>query len=42
MGAYSAFGLNAILLESYWNTGSPADQERYFDDFVVSETPIGC
>jgi hypothetical protein len=42
VGAYSAFGLNAILLESYWNTGSPADQERYFDDFVVSETPIGC
>lgn len=42
LGNYSAYGLNAIFLESYWNAGSPAVQERYFDDFVVSETRIGC
>lgn len=42
LGTYSAYGLNAVFLESYWNAGSPAAQERYFDDFVVSETRIGC
>jgi hypothetical protein len=42
LGSYSAYGLNALFLESYWNAGSPANQERYFDDFVVSEQPIGC
>jgi hypothetical protein len=42
VGNYSAYGLNALFLESYWNSGSPANQERYFDDFVVSEQPIGC
>jgi hypothetical protein len=42
VGNYSTYGLNAILLESYWNAGSPANQERYFDDFVVSKQPIGC
>ena len=42
LGSYSAYGLNAILLESFWNAGSPASQDRYFDDFVVSENPIGC
>jgi hypothetical protein len=42
VGSYSAYGLNAVFLESYWNAGSPAAQERYFDDYVVSETRIGC
>ena len=42
LGSYSAYGLNAIFLENYWNAGSPVAQERYFDDFVVSTTPIGC
>ena len=42
LGSYSAYGLNAIFLESYWNAGSPVAQERYFDDFVVSETRVGC
>lgn len=42
LGSYSAYGLNAVFLESYWNGGSPVAQERYFDDFVVSETRIGC
>ena len=42
IGSYAAYGLNAILLESYWNAGSPVQQERFLDDFVVSELPIGC
>jgi len=39
---YSTYGVNAVFLESYWNDGSPQQQERYFDDFVVSTQPIGC
>jgi hypothetical protein len=42
VGAYDAFGINAVFLENYWNDGSPADQERYFDNFVVSTARIGC
>jgi hypothetical protein len=42
LGAYDAFGINAVFLENYWNNGSPAEQERYFDDFVVSTQRIGC
>ena len=42
LGAYSAFGLNAVFVENYWNAGSPADQERYLDEFVVSTERIGC
>lgn len=42
VGDYSAYGLNAVFLESYWNAGSPSSQERYFDDFIVSEKRIGC
>jgi hypothetical protein len=42
VGSFSDYGLNALFLENYWNAGSPTTQERYFDDFVVSETPIGC
>ncbi len=34
-------GINAVFLENYWNSGSPVEQERYFDDFVVSTQPIG-
>ncbi len=39
---YSAYGINAIFFENYWNTGSPKQQERYFDNIVVSTQPIGC
>ncbi|MDQ3996807.1 MAG: hypothetical protein M3303_07280, partial [Gemmatimonadota bacterium] len=42
VGAYDDFGINAVFLENYWNDGSPADQERYFDNFVVSTQRIGC
>jgi hypothetical protein len=42
VGSYSAYGLNALFLENYWNNGAPAVQERYFDNFVVSTQRIGC
>lgn len=38
---YMKHGINAIFLESYWNQGSPVDQYRWYDDFVVSTKPIG-
>lgn len=36
-----AHTINAVLLEAYWNEGSPVDQVRWYDDFVVSTKPIG-
>ncbi|HLF93097.1 MAG TPA: hypothetical protein VJB14_06535 [Planctomycetota bacterium] len=39
--AYEAHGINAVMLEAYWNEGSPVDQYRWYDDFVVSTRPIG-
>ena len=33
--------MNAIFLEAYWNEGSPREQYRWYDDFVVSTEPIG-
>ena len=38
---YEAHTINAVLLEAYWNEGSPVDQYRWYDDFVVSTKPIG-
>ena len=38
---YEAHAINAVLLEAYWNEGSPVDQYRWYDDFVVSTKPIG-
>lgn len=42
LGSYTAYGINAVFFENYWNGGSPASQERYFDNIVVSTAPIGC
>lgn len=42
VGAFEAYGINAVFLENYWNDGSPTSQERYFDNLVVSTSPIGC
>jgi len=42
LGSYSAFGINAIFFENYWNATSPVVQQRYFDNIVVSTQPIGC
>lgn len=40
-GTYQERGINAVFLEAYWNQGSPVDQARWFDNFVVSTKPIG-
>ncbi|MDQ3142543.1 MAG: T9SS type A sorting domain-containing protein, partial [Bacteroidota bacterium] len=34
--------INAVFFENYWNSGSPVDQERYFDNLVISTKPIPC
>jgi hypothetical protein len=31
-----------VFFENYWNSASPQNQERYFDDIVVSTQRIGC
>jgi hypothetical protein len=40
-GSYSNYGINAVFLEAYWNGGSPVDQNRWYDNFVISTSPIG-
>lgn len=40
-GTYQDYGINAVFLEAYWNQGSPVDQSRWIDNFVVSTKPIG-
>lgn len=40
-GTYDEHGINAVFLESYWNKGSPVDQTRWIDEFVISTAPIG-
>lgn len=42
VGSYSAYGINAILLENYINNGAPQPQSRYWDNLVVSTQRIGC
>jgi hypothetical protein len=42
VGGYADYGINAILFENFWNSGSPQAQERYFDNIVVSTARIGC
>jgi hypothetical protein len=40
-GTYEERTINSVMLEAYWNDGSPVDQVRWYDDFVVSTRPIG-
>lgn len=40
-GIYTDHGINAVFLEAYWNRGSPVEQSRWLDNFVVSTQPIG-
>jgi len=42
VGPFSPYGINAVFFENYWNGGSPAAQERYFDNIVVGTQRIGC
>jgi len=40
--SFTGKGINAVFFENYWNSNSPVDQTRYFDNLVVSTAPIGC
>lgn len=40
-GSYAKHGINAVFLESYCAFGSPATQTRWYDNFIISEKPIG-
>lgn len=40
-GTFRQRGINAVFLEAYWNQGSPVDQARWIDNFVISTEPIG-
>lgn len=42
VGNFSAYGINVVYLENFWNNGSPVAQDRYMDNFVVSTSRIGC
>lgn len=37
-----SYMINAVFFENYWNKGSPRDQERYFDNILITTTPIRC
>lgn len=41
-GSYTGYGINAIMIENYINSGAPRIQSRSFDNFVVSRSRIGC
>ncbi len=38
----TSFEFNEVMLDTYWNGGSPAEQSRYYDNLVISTAPIGC
>lgn len=40
VGDYEEYGINTVLFENYWNSGSPQDQNRYFDNIVISTEKI--
>lgn len=42
VSSYSAYGINAIYFENYWNTGATVAEDRFFDRIVVSTQKIGC
>jgi hypothetical protein len=41
VGSYTKHGINAVFLESYWNSGAVKTEGRWFDNFVVSTKPVG-
>lgn len=41
IGSYTGHGINAVFLEAYWNSGSPVDQSRWYDNFAISTRRIG-
>jgi len=36
------YGINAVFFENYWNRGAVKDEERYFDNILITKTPIRC
>jgi hypothetical protein len=42
VGAFSAYGINALFIENYRNDASPVEQSRHIDNLVVSTRRIGC
>lgn len=40
VGNYEEYGINTVLFENYWNNGAPRDQNRYFDNIVISTEKI--
>ncbi|MBW2459127.1 MAG: hypothetical protein JRI68_31810 [Deltaproteobacteria bacterium] len=41
-GSWTEYGINAVFFENYWNSGSPVEQRRYFDDIAIATVRIGC
>ena len=42
LGSFSQYGINALYLENYWNSGPPVNETRYLDNLVVSTARVGC
>jgi len=42
VGSYQDYASTRSSSRTYWNDGSPREQERYFDNIVISTAPIGC
>ena len=41
-GAFRDYGINSVALNNSWIEPSSISQERYFDNFVVSTSRVGC
>jgi hypothetical protein len=42
VGTWTAYGINMVMVENYWNGGPTTGQTRYVDELVVSTGRIGC
>lgn len=42
VGGQTAYGINAVFIENWWNAGAVQPQERYLDNLVISTQRIGC
>jgi hypothetical protein len=38
----TGYNFNNAMLDTYWNGGSPKAQNRYYDNWVISKSRIGC
>lgn len=39
---WTAYGINSIFIDTYWNEGSSVEQERYIDSLIISTKRIHC